>query len=137
MPDAYGKPLTGEEVLFADGTTGTVKRYMRTALGGHVVEMAKPCKQEYVTVTTFLPNGFWSAGDRMKGGFITTPPDAGNLILGPGQLFIKPDGEPPVQLGIVGQLTVAPYRRNVWLWATVGYVVGVVMGGLTVWSWLR
>jgi hypothetical protein len=68
-------PTTGDEVLFANGDTGTIKRFMRSRVigygdgvgdddtpvpvTGHVVEMAKPCRQEFVTVITYLPSGFW------------------------------------------------------------------------------
>lgn len=73
----------GEEVQFPDGSTAVIKRYMRSRVVGyqdsaeprgyeedeasvpvmgHVVEMAKPCKYEYVTLITYSkPTGFWQA----------------------------------------------------------------------------
>lgn len=82
MPNARGLPMPGEEVLFPDGRTETIKTYHRSRIvgyadskaprmysedeasepvTGYVVEMARPYKQEFVTLITFLPSGFWQA----------------------------------------------------------------------------
>jgi hypothetical protein len=112
MPDRNGLPLQGEEVLWPDGRTETIKRYMRTRVigyqdsaepleyheegasvpvNGHVVEMAQPRRNEFVTVITYLPSGFWqpvniaaelSPDQRHEEQYAGTAHDAASILTG-------------------------------------------------------
>jgi hypothetical protein len=154
MPDRNGLPQQGEEVLFPDGSTETIKRYMRTRVigytdselarayeeaeasvpvSGHVVEMAQPRRNEFVTVITYLPSGFWQPLNPATTVSSPTAPsrDAADAAISRYEAQFEDPMSPAAPLR--GRLGLNAFWRKQWVYYMGFYFFGMVVGGAIVW----